>query len=290
MPAILAENCYHIFGHLTEYYLSDRRLTNPVSYKEVDTLHKLTLTIKNLKSRTTINESMQVLTSMLDNIRQHDEPLAQKITPYVDEYIAKRADIYTADLMPDNFTGIGGRIPWQPEDNTEAVIDGREDFFNDPETVETYKKYNIPFPDEDEISSIPSGATQPTPQKTKEENDAEPLRPSQEQTPNNDTPNNNTLLPDNNNQSITPKQPCPEQPMSESNKAAKCEQEKSNNSLTEFYKILNIIELSKTNRKTEKPNQSAQNPLQKEKQIKESEKAAPLPHKHSNTYRPSQQQ
>ncbi len=286
MPAILAENCYHIFGHLTEYFLSERRLTNPVSYKDVDTLHKLTLTIKNLKSRATINESMQVLTYMLDNIKQHDEPLAQKITPYVDEYIAKRADIYTSDLMPENFTGIGGRIPWEPEDNTEAVIDGREDFFNDPETVETYKKFNIPFPDEDEISSIPSGATQPTPQKTKEENDAESLSPSQEQTPNNDTANNDTPLPDNNNLSITPKQPYPEQPMSEMSKAAKCEQEKSNNTLTEFYKILNIIELSKTNRKTEKPNQSAQNPNEKETQAVAHQKNPPIPHYHNSPLRP----
>ncbi len=35
LPAILAENCYHLIGNLTEHYLSERRLTNPVSSKEV---------------------------------------------------------------------------------------------------------------------------------------------------------------------------------------------------------------------------------------------------------------
>ncbi len=180
MPAILAEKCYHIFGHLTDYYLSERRLTNPVSYKEVDTLHKLTLTIKNLKSRATINESMQTLNCMLDNIRQQDAPLAEKVAPYVEEYIEKRADINTSDLVPDDFTGIGGRIPWEPEDNTEAVIDAREDFFSDPETVETYKKYNIPFPDEDEISSNPPAPPRLTPEEIREKRNNERLRFLQE--------------------------------------------------------------------------------------------------------------
>lgn len=39
LPALLAEKCYHIFGHLTDQYLSELRATKPITHKEADTLH-----------------------------------------------------------------------------------------------------------------------------------------------------------------------------------------------------------------------------------------------------------
>ncbi len=259
MPAILAENCYLIFGHLTEYYLSERRLTNPVSYKEVDTLHKLTLTIKNLKSRATINESMQVLTCMLDNIKQHDEPLAEKITPYVDEYIAKRADIYTSDLMPEHLTGIGGRIPWEPEDRTETLIDAREDFFSDPETIETYEKYNIPFPDEDEISTIPPSppTPTPTPEEIRERSNAERLRYLQGLSKCKETPQQPA-----NEEQITPPKPesgCPKSPLTSKVETVRSEQRMCKNPLSYFYNNLIFNEMPDLSQKHKNRQQGAQN-------------------------------
>jgi hypothetical protein len=45
MPSLLAENCYHIIGHLTKHMLSELRITSPCTRQEADTLHKLVLTV-----------------------------------------------------------------------------------------------------------------------------------------------------------------------------------------------------------------------------------------------------
>jgi transposase-like protein len=161
MPAILAENCYHIFGHLTEGYLSERRMTNPVTLREVETLHKLTLTIKNLKNRATLNESMESFGYFLNALKQKNTKLADELMPYIDEYMTAAASTNRRDFAPEHFTGIGGRIPWLPEDTTEKQLDNRENFFSDPETVETYKMYDIPFPTEEEITTLPPPTPKP---------------------------------------------------------------------------------------------------------------------------------
>lgn len=163
MPAILAENCYHIFGNLTESYLSERRLTNPVTLREVETLHKLTLTIKNLKNRATLNESMESFGYFLNALKQKNTKLADELMPYIDEYMTTAAGTNRLDYAPEHFSGIGGRIPWLPEDTTENQLDNRENFFSDPETVETYKMYDIPFPTEEEITTLPPPTPIPPP-------------------------------------------------------------------------------------------------------------------------------
>jgi transposase-like protein len=163
MPAILAENCYHIFGHLTESYLSERRMTNPVTLREVETLHKLTLTIKNLKNRATLNESMESFGYFLNSLRQKNTKLADELMPYIDEYMTAAASTNRRDYAPEHFTGIGGRIPWLPEDTTEKQLDNRENYFSNPETIETYKMYDIPFPSEEEITTLPPPTPMPPP-------------------------------------------------------------------------------------------------------------------------------
>jgi len=111
LPSMLAENCYHIFGHLTESYLSERRLTNPVSNREIDALHKLAMTANKLKNRSTLNESMEMFGFFMDGLKRRNARLAEEIAPYIDQYLSSRAAVYTANLLPDHFTGIGGRIP-----------------------------------------------------------------------------------------------------------------------------------------------------------------------------------
>jgi transposase-like protein len=163
MPALLAENCYHIFGHLTETYLSERRMTNPVTLREVETLHKLTLTIKNLKNRATLNENMESFGYFLNAVKQKNARLADELMPYIDEYMTAAASTNRCDYAPEHFTGIGGRIPWLPEDTTEEQLDNRENFFSDPDTIETYKMYDIPFPTEEEIATLPPPTPMPPP-------------------------------------------------------------------------------------------------------------------------------
>ena len=151
LPSILAENCYHIMGHLTEHYLSEWRLTDPISHKEADTLYKLACTISKLRSRTTINETMEMMGAFSEDLRKQNKKLAGQLRPYVDKYLARQAKISVASLLPQEFTAPGGRIPGEVPDETEerkkeTALDNREAFFRDPDTVATYNEYQVPLP------------------------------------------------------------------------------------------------------------------------------------------------
>ncbi len=163
LPSMLAENCYHIIGHLTESYLSENRLTNPVTFKEVEALHKLTITAKKLQNRCTINENMELFGYFMEMVSQRNPELAQTIHPYIDEFISARASIYTQHIQPDTFNSMG-RIPVTEEDITEKQLDRQEEYFSDPDVIEAYKRFGIPHPyDEQPV------AEQASEQTTKEE-------------------------------------------------------------------------------------------------------------------------
>lgn len=151
LPSILAENCYHIMGHLTEHYLSEWRLTDPITHKEADTLYKLACTIAKLRSRTTINETMEMMGAFSEDLRKQNKKLAGQLRPYVDKYLARQAKISVASMLPQEFTAPGGRIPGEvpaetEERKKETALDNREAFFRDPDTVATYNEYQIPLP------------------------------------------------------------------------------------------------------------------------------------------------
>jgi len=145
LPSMLAENCYHIIGHLTESYLSESRLTNPITYKEIEGLHKLTLTAKKLQNRCTINENMELFGYFMEMVSKRNPELAQTIHPYIDEFISTRASVYTQHIQPDTFNSMG-RIPFQEEDITEKQLDRQEEYLSDPDVIEAYKRCGIPHP------------------------------------------------------------------------------------------------------------------------------------------------
>ncbi|MBL7690501.1 MAG: hypothetical protein JNM41_02835 [Flavipsychrobacter sp.] len=145
LPSMLAENCYHIIGHLTESYLSESRLTNPVTFKEVEALHKLTITAKKLQNRCTINENMELFGYFMEMVSKRNPELAQTIHPYIDEFISARASVYTQHIQPDTFNSMG-RIPFPEEDITEKQLDRQEEYFSDPDVIEAYKRFGIPHP------------------------------------------------------------------------------------------------------------------------------------------------
>ncbi len=159
LPSMLAENCYHIIGHLTESYLSESRMTNPVTFKEIEGLHRLTLTAKKLQNRCTINENMELFGYFMEMVSQRNPELARTIHPYIDEFISARASVYTQHIQPDTFNSMG-RIPVPEVDNTEAQLDRQEQYLNDPDVVEAYKQWGIPHPYDEQPSS--DEPTQPT--------------------------------------------------------------------------------------------------------------------------------
>jgi hypothetical protein len=163
LPSMLAENCYHIIGHLTESYLSERRLTNPVTYKEIEGLHRLTLTAKKLQNRCTINENMELFGYFMEMVSQRNPELARSIHPYIDEFISARASVYTQHIQPDTFNSMG-RIPVHEEDISELQLDRQEEYLSDPDVIEAYKRCGIPHPYDEQPSS-----NQPTQQIINEE-------------------------------------------------------------------------------------------------------------------------
>lgn len=176
LPSILAENCYHIMGHLTESYLSEWRLTDPITHKEADTLYKLACTIAKLRSRTTINETMEMMSAFTHDLRKQNRKLAGQLRPYVDKYLARQAKISVASLVPGEFTAPGGRIPVETPQETEKrqaeeAADNREAFFRDSSTVSVYNENDIPLPADMNPADFPGYKLTEPPQVTNEANE-----------------------------------------------------------------------------------------------------------------------
>jgi transposase-like protein len=126
MPSILAEKCYHIFSQTADSFLSEQRLTNPISHKEADTLYKLMLTIKQLKNRNTVSESMEMFALFQDRVKKENPKLAEEITPFIEEHLTARAAVTTGHILPEGFTPMG-RLPFDHDINTdEMALDNKD--------------------------------------------------------------------------------------------------------------------------------------------------------------------
>jgi hypothetical protein len=109
IPVLIAENCYHILANYTEQLLSPERKDVMISYKEVNTIHKLTVTIGKLKNRATLNENMEVFSNFIDAVDGRSPEMAQAISPYINDYIASGAKASAS--VPHHF-----HIPSSPEE------------------------------------------------------------------------------------------------------------------------------------------------------------------------------
>ena len=111
----------------------------------------------------------------LDGLKKKDPTLAATIAPHIYEYLSSRASVSRAHVMPESFSGVGGRIPWVKKDNTEQRIDAQEDFFSDPETIKAYADAGMELPDEDAISTLPPDDEQPQPYTIQQRNEEHAL-------------------------------------------------------------------------------------------------------------------
>lgn len=93
MPAMLAENVYHLISRFTHQLLAEDRAMRPVTRHEADTLHKLTISVNKLKNRSTLNESMEMFGLFMDEVHGKNPEFAQQLMPFVDGFISSRADI-----------------------------------------------------------------------------------------------------------------------------------------------------------------------------------------------------
>ncbi len=122
MPSLLADNIYHIIARFTQQLLGEDRINRPITHKEADTLHKLTLTIGKLKTRNTLNESMEMFGLFMESVNQKSPEMAQQLVPFVDDYISGRAATNIQQFRPDNMNDLG-LIPKQEANLTEEQLD-----------------------------------------------------------------------------------------------------------------------------------------------------------------------
>jgi transposase-like protein len=156
MPSIIAENCYHIMAHLTESYLSERRLTSPVTHKEIDALHKLTLTINKLKNRSTLNESIEMFSYFVEKLKARAPKIAEEIAPIIDEYLSERASYSAQHFIPPHFNELGYIPATDNTDHKEQQLDTHDHFawdteqYNQSLTDQNSDLPPIPIPTEQE--------------------------------------------------------------------------------------------------------------------------------------------
>jgi len=95
MPTALAGNCYLILARLQDNILSPERADKPITLQEVNTMHKLTLTIGKLNKRGALNENLELMTYFLEFLHAADPRMAEMLKPVVNEFIRARAGEYS---------------------------------------------------------------------------------------------------------------------------------------------------------------------------------------------------
>jgi hypothetical protein len=107
MPAILAEKCYYLIGHFADHLLNAEAMDIPIGKRDVDMLHKLTVTANKLKQGSTVSEAMQTFTLLLARMQCHDPQLAELIAPHIDSFIRDRRKLSETDFLLDGFNQDG---------------------------------------------------------------------------------------------------------------------------------------------------------------------------------------
>jgi len=106
LPALVAEKCYYIIDIYTSRILQDPSLY-PLTLKDAQAIHLLATSIKKLKNRSTINESMEMFNFFLDGLKKKNPELAAQVMPEMEEYIDARRSRDINDFLPDGFNENG---------------------------------------------------------------------------------------------------------------------------------------------------------------------------------------
>ena len=163
MPSLLAENIYHIIARFSQQLMGEDRIARPITHKEADTLHKLVLTVNKLKTRNTLNESMEMFGLFMETVNQKSPQMAQDITPFVDDYISGRAATNIHQFRPDNMNSIG-LIPKEEPNVTEEQLDMQD--------IMEWTEANNPLFDLENLKDPEE--QQPAPTDTEDKNDEIP--------------------------------------------------------------------------------------------------------------------
>jgi len=161
MPAIVAEKCYYLIDTFTSRLLQDPSLAF-ITLKDAQTIHLLATSIKKLKNRSTINESMEMFNFFLEGLKRKDPQLAADVLPEMEEYIAARADREVGDFLMDGF-GKNGVMEYPDKETAEQYADTEDlealekqirETGNYEQAIDNWEKEDVPKNPEFEKDNI----------------------------------------------------------------------------------------------------------------------------------------
>ena len=128
LPSMVAEKCYYLIDQYTTALLSSSNATTTFTAKDADAINKMASAIKKLKARSTVNESMEMFNFFIEDVYRKNPQMAKDISPYIDDYITNRKDVYNCDFQLSEFDA-NGQIPWKvtEEELKEKWADEKDD-------------------------------------------------------------------------------------------------------------------------------------------------------------------
>ena len=173
VPSLVAEKCYHLIDQYASDLLGTGVGYNSLTLKHAQTIHLLAASIKKLKNRSTVNESMELFNFFLEGLKRREPELARQITPQIEQYISVRNDAQIDDFLQDGFDA-NGLLSFPVQEAQEQYLDEKEykeltreftQFLNNRE-VTTPVENTTPTPDiqpEPQQQSEPEQPTNPPP-------------------------------------------------------------------------------------------------------------------------------
>ncbi|MCD6010245.1 MAG: putative ATPase subunit of terminase (gpP-like) [Flavipsychrobacter sp.] len=164
LPSLLAEKCYHIIGHLTDQYLDEMRMNKPVTYTEAETLYRLMLTARKLKTHSTMNERMEMFKDFHERLARHDKKLSKALAPHIERYFVSDTYDTPMSLQSKDYNENGRLVHHTGEGDpdgdfgpSEKHLDERDNYAWDAEKLETGTIKEPPM-----YPETPSGTTTTT--------------------------------------------------------------------------------------------------------------------------------
>jgi len=130
LPSMVAEKCYYLLDQLASYHLAESGVMSTFTHKDADAINKLASSIKKLKNRSAVNESMEMFNYFLDGVNRKNPELAAEILPYIEDHISNRKEITTNEFLPQDYNPDGTikysdshiQEQWQDQRDTEAFF------------------------------------------------------------------------------------------------------------------------------------------------------------------------
>ena len=168
MPSLVAEKCYYIIDQYINSLLLEGNTTtySKLQLKHAQTIHLLATTIKKLKNRSTVNESMEMFNFFLDGLKRRDPVLADQVAPQIEQYITIRKNVETTDFLMEDFRH-DGTLPFTDLELLEKSADEQDnaELYSDFEDFLKGQKKD----QENELQFPNPDATAPQPFENKEE-------------------------------------------------------------------------------------------------------------------------